>query len=745
MGSNRFFKFIGGFLAFGFTFLQGIDWIFIKYSIDNKYFNYLLIILLISFFLSIIILFTSSKRGGENVSNAKSKRNRFIKIGNIFLTSILLLLFVYFFRKSNSKDLLLDDLLPKISKAFDNGETYYVFKNSIQLLKSYPDNEILKSFLKKTSWNVNVDSDIEKTDVYIKYSRDSTWTFLGKTPIDSISVPALGGENDFNLKLISGEIEYLASDEEYGFFELSFIEKLPKNFILKSSKKNQIVFFPGVYFGDNNSWPAYGVSKYEVSNSDYKKFIEDGGYENEEYWEFPIKISGKNYDYENSIKLFKDKFGRFGPGNWRYGQYPKGEDNFPVTNISWFEAKAFAKYKGLKLPNVFQWLHSAGLLDDFGKIPDLKKSNYNSNKLTDVSSSIEKKLLPNIAGNVREWVTNPHGEDKYGILGGAYMDNSYTFNSFYSLSPFDRSNGNGFRLVKQFSDDSNLDTLKINFVKRDFNLEEDVSDEIFEYYKSQFDYKPYPLDVNLTNIEYKNDSYFIEKFEMQTPYKSDEKLSGYIAYSKNFKGKLKPIIHFPNAGALFSNDDSWFINSSIEEYIHLLDEGYALIMPVYFSTRSREHKIKSWWPNESDEYKQAILKIGKDYRRVIDYIESRDDFDFSKLSYTGNSWGSVSSNYLLAIDDRVKSATIFVGGLMLQRSKKEIEPHIYLRRVKVPILHIVGTLDGIFEYEDSFIPWNKLIGTPEKDKRIIISEGAGHGLNRDLIIENQLKFLKKYN
>ena len=91
--------------------------------------------------------------------------------------------------------------------------------------------------------------------------------------------------------------------------------------------------------------------------------------------------------------------------------------------------------------------------------------------------------MPNIAGNVREWVTNPHGEDKYGILGGAYMDNSYTFNSFYSLSPFDRSNGNGFRLVKQFSDDSNLDTLKINFVKRDFNLEEDVSDEIFEYYK----------------------------------------------------------------------------------------------------------------------------------------------------------------------------------------------------------------------------------------------------------------------
>ena len=374
----------------------------------------------------------------------------------------------------------------------------------------------------------------------------------------------------------------------------------------------------------------------------------------------------------------------------------------------------------------------------------MKSSNYNSNKLNEVNYSNEKKLLPNIAGNVREWVNNPNG-DKYGILGGAYMDNSYTFNSFYSLSPFDRSDGNGFRLVKQFSEDISQDTLKINFVKRNFDLEEDVSDEVFEYYKSQFDYKPFPLEVNLEKIDHEKDGYFLEKFEMQAPYKSDEKLSGYIAYSKKFKGNLKPIIHFPNAGAIFSNNDSWFINSSIDEHKHLLDEGYSLIMPVYYSTRSREHKIRSWWPNESDEYKETIIKIGKDYRRVIDYIESREDFDFSKLSYTGYSWGSVSSNYLLAIDDRVKSATIFVGGLMLQRSKKEIEPHIYLRRVKIPILHIVGTLDGIFEYEDSFIPWNKLIGTPEKDKKIIIVEGGGHGLDNDIVIENQLKFLKEYN
>ena len=82
---------------------------------------------------------------------------------------------------------------------------------------------------------------------------------------------------------------------------------------------------------------------------------------------------------------------------------------------------------------------------------------------------------------------------------------------------------------------------------------------------------------------------------------------------------------------------------------------------------------------------------------------------------------------------------------MLQESKKEIEPHIYLRRIKSPILHIVGKLDGVFDYEKSFKPWNELVGTSEKDKKIVILENIGHGLPKDTIIKYQLEFLKKYN
>ncbi len=162
-------------------------------------------------------------------------------------------------------------------------------------------------------------------------------------------------------------------------------------------------------------------------------------------------------------------------------------------------------------------------------------------------------------------------------------------------------------------------------------------------------------------------------------------------------------------------------------------------------TNNSEKTIKDWWPNETEEYKNTIIKIGKDFKKVIDYLETKKNLDISKLSYMGYSWGSVTSNILLAIDKRITSAAIFVGGLMLQKSRKEIESHLYVRRIKIPILHIVGKLDGIFEFEDSFLPWDELIGTNKEDKLTIILDKVGHGLPKDIMIKSHIRFLKKYN
>jgi hypothetical protein len=118
---------------------------------------------------------------------------------------------------------------------------------------------------------------------------------------------------------------------------------------------------------------------------------------------------------------------------------------------------------------------------------------------------------------------------------------------------------------------------------------------------------------------------------MPTPYKSEEKLYGYIISSKKFNDKTKPIIEFPSAWAIFS-DDLKISDDLIKEKKYLLDEGYSIIMPVYYNTWEREKLLKDWWPNETEEYKSTIVKIGKDFKRVIDYLETKENLDFEKLS-----------------------------------------------------------------------------------------------------------------
>ena len=70
----------------------------------------------------------------------------------------------------------------------------------------------------------------------------------------------------------------------------------------------------------------------------------------------------------------------------------------------------------------------------------VKMSNYNSSQLREVTNTKGSyNGLNNIGGNVKEWVLNPYGErkEKYSIMGGSFNELSYTFNNYYSASPFE--------------------------------------------------------------------------------------------------------------------------------------------------------------------------------------------------------------------------------------------------------------------------------------------------------------------
>ena len=55
------------------------------------------------------------------------------------------------------------------------------------------------------------------------------------------------------------------------------------------------------------------------------------------------------------LRQFVDGTGRPGPSTWESGSYPAGQDDYPVTGVSWYEAAAYAAFVGKQLPTVFHW------------------------------------------------------------------------------------------------------------------------------------------------------------------------------------------------------------------------------------------------------------------------------------------------------------------------------------------------------------------------------------------------------
>ena len=52
---------------------------------------------------------------------------------------------------------------------------------------------------------------------------------------------------------------------------------------------------------------------------------------------------------------FRDTTGRLGPATWAAGDYPDGQDDYPVTGVSCYEVAAYADFVDKSLPTAQHW------------------------------------------------------------------------------------------------------------------------------------------------------------------------------------------------------------------------------------------------------------------------------------------------------------------------------------------------------------------------------------------------------
>lgn len=168
---------------------------------------------------------------------------------------------------------------------------------------------------------------------------------------------------------------------------------------------------------------SFNVSKYCITNYQYLKFIEAGGYNNKDYW-LP---EGWLWKEENNIT--EPLYWKIINNNWHekvWGNYIPIRLNNPVIHISWYEARAFCSWKKSRLLTESEWEYLS-----YKDINYKIKSNLDYTKGSTISVLKDKNINSNglvgLFGNCWEWCEDPiYPYDGYKI-DPVYREMSYPF------------------------------------------------------------------------------------------------------------------------------------------------------------------------------------------------------------------------------------------------------------------------------------------------------------------------------
>jgi len=475
---------------------------------------------------------------------------------------------------------------------------------------------------------------------------------------------------------------------------------------------------------------AFQIDKFEVTNRDYQAFVDQGGYRERKFWKQEFIKGARRLTWEEAVGQFLDKTGRPGPATWELGHYPEGQDNYPVSGVSWYEAAAYAEFVGKSLPTIYHW-DKAAAIDADTSYNIVLQSNFGGSGLSPVGSY--QGIGPNgtfdMAGNVREWCWNSAGEERF-IVGGSWGQPQYLYYEGEKIPPLDRSPTNGFRCIRAFGDGAITEASKGRIPARppgrDLSRIKPVSDEAFNIYASFYTYDKTPLDAAVEATEDPSPYWFRQKVSFNAAY-AKERVITYLFLPKKTRPPYQAVIYFPGAFARGV--------PSIDDYPEgrvglFLKTGRAVAFPVYKGTFQRR-PVDTSTPTLTRDYH---IMLYKDLARTIDYLETRPDFDAKKLAYYGVSWGAQLGPAHGALEKRLKCLLLVAGGVWTEgfyrNPPPEIDSLVFAPRMTTPVLMLNGRFDSLFPLETNVKIFFDLLGTPAKDKRLVTFEG-GHLLPID--------------
>lgn len=220
-------------------------------------------------------------------------------------------------------------------------------------------------------------------------------------------------EGKFVIQLMDNQGELL--DEE--FIQLEYgvprlvsvstrtnrLKKAPKGMVevpagvfeMKVTQGDQFIPYPVAGFPKTVEIPAFYIDQFPATNAQFLEFLRDSGYKPKDPYRFLV--------------------------HWVDGKIPVGQENFPVVNVSYEDAQAYAAWAGKRLPTEAEWQYAASAGDgrDWpwdAKLKVDKRTEYVTNTLTvEHLDGLDSAFVNLGNGRIEEVGSRPKGKNPWGL------------------------------------------------------------------------------------------------------------------------------------------------------------------------------------------------------------------------------------------------------------------------------------------------------------------------------------------
>ena len=483
--------------------------------------------------------------------------------------------------------------------------------------------------IRETWFDLDIDTTPAGAEVTIRnYSDlDGQWHRFGTTPIRGSKVPFV----PYRVRITKAGFAPIDISHPVGPLTVTLIDE-------KSAEPGMVHVEGGPYsigVAASVTMPDFWIDKFELTNREFQRFVEAGGYADRKSLEGAAHRRQPNALFRRGRVAISRQNGKKRTDDMGARKLSRGKRRLPCRRHRLVRGGRLRPLCGQRtaddLPLVPRDPRGG---DAFADI--LKVSNFDARGPVRVGE----RQSVGVSGTYR------HGRQRQGVVRQSGRRQSepiysrrrveeragYRFQETEARDPWLRDASFGVRFVKNVGTVSAAASAPVANVHGNPASLVPVSDEEFRLYKRFYDYDRVPLDARVEAVD-ESPHWKKEKVSFAAAY-GGERIPAYLFLPKNARPPYQTVVFFPTSYATAMRTSSVL---DLWTFEFLVRSGRAVLYPVYQGTFERMGQGPAALGGTARRDRE--VQRAKDVFRAVDYLETDPEIDKQKVAYYSLSIG----------------------------------------------------------------------------------------------------------